>query len=330
MDDYEAISLIGRGSFGTVSKIKRKVDGKILVWKEMDYKLMSDREKSQIVSEVNILRELRHPHIVRYYDRIIDRANSRIYIVMEYLAGGDLQQLIKRRKHECKYFEEEWIWRLFIQIVLALKECHSHTEGGVQKPILHRDLKPGNLMLDSKGLVKLGDFGLARELSSTSRFATTYVGTPFYMSPEMVNEQRYDERSDVWALGCLLYELTALRPPFQAGNQLKLAVRINDGRFSRLPPHFSSGLYDTIRWLLNVDINKRPSIRELEKLTHVRPYLLEYKLNVREFQVSIFIQKYNARRKLYKEREMKLKQRDKKVMEMERWLHMKERETRSS
>jgi serine/threonine protein kinase len=83
-------------------------------------------------------------------------------------------------------------------MVLALKECHRHKENGVLKPILHRDLKPGNVMMDKEGNFKLGDFGLAKELSSQSKFAKSFVGTPFYMSPEMIKEQTYDERSDIW------------------------------------------------------------------------------------------------------------------------------------
>ena len=102
VDMYEKIADIGNGkstetlihhigSFGKVCKIRRKSDGKVLVWKELSYGKMSDKEKSQLVSEVNILKELSHPHIVQYYDRIIDKANAKIYIVMEYCEGGDLQ-----------------------------------------------------------------------------------------------------------------------------------------------------------------------------------------------------------------------------------------------
>lgn len=100
MENYEKISEIGKGSFGAVSKIKRKADGKILVWKELNYGRMSDKEKQQLVSEVNILRELKHPNIVRYYDRIIDKEQSKIFIVMEYCEGGDMAGLIKKHKRE--------------------------------------------------------------------------------------------------------------------------------------------------------------------------------------------------------------------------------------
>jgi len=284
---------------------------------------MREKEKQLVVSEVNILRELRHPFIVRYYDRIIDKAATKIYIVMEFCEGGDLGGLIKRCKKEgcvggrwlpaaaramrmrantpppsstliecclslrcptpplpCSTaIEEEFVWHVFTQTVMALKECHRHREGsgaaaggaaaaagagaaagaaggsGRITPILHRDLKPGNIFLDGQRNIKVGDFGLAKELSSESKFATTNVGTPFYMSPEMVNECKYNEKSDIWALGCLLYELCALAPPFDATNQLSLAVKINAGKFARIPAKYSEDLYRAIRWMLTLEVS---------------------------------------------------------------------------
>jgi NIMA (never in mitosis gene a)-related kinase 2 len=94
--------------------------------------------------------------------------------------------------------DEDIIWRIFSQIVLALKDCHRRVENGERKPILHRDLKPANIMLDQDENLKIGDFGLAKELSGESKLARTNVGTPFYMSPELVNGNKYDERSDIW------------------------------------------------------------------------------------------------------------------------------------
>jgi len=168
---------------------------------------------------VNILRELRHPYIVRYYDRIIDKASTRIYIVMEYCEGGDLGRVIKRCRREKTYLDEAFIWKCFSQMVLAIKDCHRHKEpvpassggaGGSSssaaaervKPILHRDLKPGNIFLDSSRNIKIGDFGLAKELASESKYAVTNVGTPFYMSPEQINEQHYNEKSDICEKPC--------------------------------------------------------------------------------------------------------------------------------
>uniref|UniRef100_K3WG65 non-specific serine/threonine protein kinase n=1 Tax=Globisporangium ultimum (strain ATCC 200006 / CBS 805.95 / DAOM BR144) TaxID=431595 RepID=K3WG65_GLOUD len=276
MDAYEQVKVIGKGSFGVVTQIVRKADGKALVWKEVNYGQMSEKEKQLIVSEVNILRELRHPHIVRYLDRVIDKQATKIYIVMEYCEGGDLSQYIKRKKREGSYIEEGFIWHIFTHIFLALKECHRHREGNVVRPILHRDIKPGNIFLDSNNNAKLGDFGLAKELSSESRFAQTNVGTPYYMSPEMVNEMTYDERSDIWALGCLLYEMATLAPPFDATNQLALAKKINAGKFTRIPQQYSEGLFQVIRWMLHRQRSRRPRIEDLERVPQLQQRLRAY------------------------------------------------------
>lgn len=112
MDNYEKVADIGKGSFGIVSKIKRKADGRIFVWKELNYGKMSEKEKVQLVSEVNILRELKHPNIVRYYDRIIDKKQSKIYIVMEFCEKGDMAALIKQCKKKREHVPEELAWKV--------------------------------------------------------------------------------------------------------------------------------------------------------------------------------------------------------------------------
>ena len=144
MENYEKIGDIGKGSFGAVAKIKRKSDGRTLVWKELNYGRMSEKEKQLLVTEVNILRELKHPNIVRYYDRIIDKESSRIYIVMEYCEQGDMAQLIKRCKKQKENVPEEMAWKILAQMTLGLFECHRRKDG----KILHRDLKPGNVFID--------------------------------------------------------------------------------------------------------------------------------------------------------------------------------------
>jgi len=100
MDQYEVLGSVAVGQFGKVSKIRRRADQRVMVWKEVQYSKMSEKEKQQLVDEVNILRDLRHPNIVRYYDRVIDKENSRIYIVMEFCDGGDLAAVIQRLRKE--------------------------------------------------------------------------------------------------------------------------------------------------------------------------------------------------------------------------------------
>ncbi|OPJ72313.1 serine/threonine-protein kinase Nek2 [Patagioenas fasciata monilis] len=259
-DDYDVLVTIGTGSYGKCRMVRRKADGKILVWKELDYGLMTEAEKQMLVSEVNLLRELRHPNIVRYYDRIIDRSSTTLYIVMEYCDGGDLATLIAKCTKERSHLEESFVLRVLTQLTLALKECHRRSDGGVT---VHRDLKPANVFLDSKQNVKLGDFGLARILHHDTSFAKTFVGTPYYMSPEQMNHMSYNEKSDIWSLGCLLYELCALLPPFRAYNQKELAEKIREGKFRRIPYRYSEQLNELIKEMLNVKDYCRPSVEDI-------------------------------------------------------------------
>jgi NIMA (never in mitosis gene a)-related kinase len=134
-----------------------------------------------------------------------------------------------------------------MQIVLALRECHEHKERG---KILHRDIKPGNVFFDVHNNVKLGDFGLSRILSEESIYAKTNVGTPYYMSPEQINEASYDEKTDIWSTGCVLYEMVALRPPFQASNPIALATKIVDAKIERIPERYSILLEKIIQSML--------------------------------------------------------------------------------
>eukprot|EP00347_Sterkiella_histriomuscorum_P012471 403368448 len=260
METFEKISDIGKGSFGTVSKIRRKADGKILCWKEMNYGKMSEKEKQLLVNEVNILRELDHPNIVKYYDRILYKEKATIYIVMEYCEKGDMAQLIRRLKRDKEYLPEAKIWKILAQVIYALFTCHRRTEG---KKILHRDLKPGNILFDNQGNAKLADFGLSRIMGDQSVFAYTHVGTPYYMSPEQISEQKYNEKSDIWSAGCVIYELASLRAPFEATNQIQLAMKIKNGKFDRIPNQYSDELFRVIQQMMTLDQLKRPSVDEI-------------------------------------------------------------------
>ncbi|OBZ70768.1 G2-specific protein kinase nim-1 [Grifola frondosa] len=274
---YEPLDVIGNGSFGIIRKVRRKTDGVIFARKELNFERMTERDRKQIVSEVNILKELHHEHIVRYHDRHVDRDAGILYIVMEYCGGGDLSSVIKQAQRHNRLIPEDTIWNYFMQILLALNHCHhpncsgrsSDVTGAERRPqILHRDLKPDNVFLDEHNTVKLGDFGLSKALPQAS-FANTYVGTPYYMSPELMQEKAYDSKSDVWSLGCLIYELCALKPPFhEAKTHAELSILIRNGRIPPLPKGYSSALTATIKSMLNLNPAMRPSASQL--LQHER------------------------------------------------------------
>jgi NIMA (never in mitosis gene a)-related kinase len=200
---------------------------------------------------------------------------------MEYCEGGDMSGVIKKCKRDRDFLPEEIIWKIFMQIALALHECHKRKDG----KILHRDLKPANIFLDSSMNVKLGDFGLSRMMGQESEFAKTHVGTPYYMSPEQITESRYNEKSDIWSLGCLLYEFASLSPPFEALNIGALAVKVRSGKVEKLPTRYSEELQRVVNWMLSLDPNLRPSVEDLLNLPQISLRIREKKL--RENQLAL-------------------------------------------
>ncbi|EGN95780.1 hypothetical protein SERLA73DRAFT_76842 [Serpula lacrymans var. lacrymans S7.3] len=312
LDLYDPLDVIGNGSFGIIRKVRRKSDGLVFARKELNFERMTERDRKQIVSEVNILKELHHEHIVRYHDRHVDREAGILYILMEYCGGGDLSTIIKQAQRHNRPIPEDTIWNYFMQILLALHHCH-HPNGpgksgssgsdGESKDkraqVLHRDLKPDNVFLDEANTVKLGDFGLSKALVQAS-FANTYVGTPYYMSPELMQEKAYDSKSDIWSLGCLIYELCALKPPFhEAKTHAELSIFIRNGRIPPLPRGYSVALSGVIKAMLNLNPAMRPSTAQL--LQHER---LELVFKVSETEKMLTTVKNHKAAIVTKEREI--------------------------
>lgn len=262
LQDYEVLAVMGNGAFGTCYKVKDKTTGELYAWKGMNYDELDDEKCDSLISEISVLRQLQHPNIVQYYHHLVNREAKSIYIVMECCDGGDLAQLIQQARMQRQRFEEQYIWRVLFQLCRALQVCHNKIPSGT---ILHRDIKPANVFLDASGNVKLGDFGLARVLRRDQCFAASFVGTPHYMSPELVKGRQYDRKSDVWAVGCLIYELCALRPPFRGRAFAQLSDNIAHGQFSCIPGVYSSDLQSIIGFMLAVDHEQRPGIEVITR-----------------------------------------------------------------
>lgn len=172
-----------------------------------------------------------------------------------------MQSRIKEQKG--KYFPEEQIMDWFTQICLAIKHIHD-------KKILHRDLKSQNIFLTKNGLIKLGDFGIAKCLNFTLEKAKTVVGTPYYLSPEIVENKPYSFKSDIWSLGVLLYEMTCLKMPFDASSLPMLYVKIVRGSYNPIPNIYSKDLKNLIGLLLNTNVDKRISINDILRLPFMK------------------------------------------------------------
>ncbi|KNZ62442.1 NEK protein kinase [Puccinia sorghi] len=315
---FEPLDIIGTGSFGIIRKVKRCSDGLILARKELNYGRMDERDLRQLGEEVNILQNLRgNEHIVKYFERYVDKQNFMLYILMEYCSQGDLAGVISRCRRDQVHLSEDTIWSYLAQITTALADCHSaevSEDGGKKKPIiLHRDIKPENVFLNHFGLVKLGDFGLSKAMEMAA-FTNTYVGTPYYMSPELINGQQYDVKSDIWALGCLIYELCAWHPPFhQAQTQPELAKLIREGKIPNLPRGYSSQLTALIKSMLRQDPKLRPDAKTILMVEQVKHQTRVLEVHRYARELTKKQTELEEREKALEERENKLKSRESKL-----------------
>ena len=247
---------IGAGSYATVYKVQRKIDKQILVLKKIPF--YQNENKANIEdakNEARILKQLEYKYIVKCFDSFEE--NNSLNIVMEYCERGDLSSFLKEYKQKNKYLSENIIWKFFIQISLGLAYIHHHK-------ILHRDLKTLNIFLTKNLDVKIGDLGVAKILQNTLH-AYTFIGTPFYLSPEICEEKPYNEKSDVWALGCILYELCTFKHPYNAKNQPALFLKIISGNYDPIGDNYnySNDLKKMIESLLEKNYINRPSMKEI-------------------------------------------------------------------
>ena len=244
---------LGRGTSGIVYKVRHIVEGKDYVVKVIDLGKLSQKKQAQSMKEVEILKRVNHPHIIRYYDSVIHEKS--LFIMTEYASGGDLQKKIDRYKLNKRLLEEGQIWAWTYELSLALKYLHKHK-------ILHRDIKCMNIFLDKSNRIKLGDFGLAKILHNKEIKSST-VGTPLYLSPEQIRHLPYGLKVDIWGLGCVLYKLCALDPPFLGENLNTLGQNIVVKSFKSLPPKFTPKLVSFITNLLEKNPKSRPSVLEV-------------------------------------------------------------------
>jgi NIMA (never in mitosis gene a)-related kinase len=196
-----------------------------------------------------------HPYIIKFKEVYVTRSDK-LVLVMEYAQGGDLSKRISEQKSRGRYFEEELILDWFTQICLAIKHVHD-------RKIIHRDIKGQNIFLTSTNKCKLGDFGIARALTSTLEKVKTVIGTPYYLSPEIIESKPYSFASDIWSLGVLLYEMCMLKPPFVGQSLQFLALKIVQGQYEPLHPSFSMSMRNLVNSMLQLDPNRRPSVNQI-------------------------------------------------------------------
>eukprot|EP01060_Flectonema_neradi_P020827 TRINITY_DN2832_c1_g1_i1.p1 TRINITY_DN2832_c1_g1~~TRINITY_DN2832_c1_g1_i1.p1 ORF type:complete len:465 (+),score=54.64 TRINITY_DN2832_c1_g1_i1:42-1397(+) len=249
MSRYHSIRIVGQGSFGAAILVTRGEEQ--FIAKEMNIGKMSPVERESVDTEIKILSALSHPNIVRYEECVA--AGHILYIVMEFADGGDLYQRIQSLERP---MSEDGVLYIFAQICLAVRHLHS-------RKILHRDLKTQNVFMTKDNIVKLGDFGLATALRHTWQQAHSLCGTPHYFSPELVAGRPYNNKADIWSMGCILYELLTQRFAFTGTTLQEIMSRIQCEQPAPIPQHYSDGLKRILSRMLCKEQAIRPNIDAL-------------------------------------------------------------------
>ena len=261
--NYSIISKISIGSFGVIYKAVKNFN--YFAIKEIFLKREEKEEIERIKEEAKLLEKLQNclfnnnEYIVQYFESF--EQNDNFYIVMEYCDKGDLDSFIKERKEQNNFLSEDEIWKIFIEISIGIGIIH-------RNKIIHRDLKPLNIFLTIKNNKKIGDFGVSKLLNNQKK-ATTITGTFYYLSPEICNQNSYDFKSDIWSLGCILYELCTFNHAFDGNNPVEIYKKIKSGKYEDINSvnkkyvKYSRYLVNMISKILNVNPNNRPSINSI-------------------------------------------------------------------
>lgn len=260
LKDFEEIKLLGKGAFAQVYQVKRKCDGNIYAMKKVKFAAMSQKERDNALNEIRILASVQHANIIGYMESFYDDDTKTLNIVMDFANEGDLDSKIKKHIQNRTNFPENEVWSYLIQILSGLKSLH-------KAKIMHRDLKCANIFVKD-GILKLGDLNVSKLIKGGMHH--TQTGTPYYASPEVWSNKPYDYKSDIWSVGCIIYELCALKPPFRAQGLEELFKVVTRGKFDPIPRTYSADLQQIIAIMLQVNPSLRPDVDRLLK----NPYII--------------------------------------------------------
>lgn len=287
LNDFEILQILGEGSYGFVAKVRSRLNHKIYAMKKVDFsKISTEKEKQLCLNEISIIQKMDSPYVNKYYKYFFEN-NNVLYIIMEFMDNGDLDGFINAHKVLNKPIEEEELWNIFYQSMSGLIFIHS-------KGIIHRDIKPANLFMSNEKKIKIGDFGVSALVNENKNAymnqinpqinqqlfsSNTRVGSPVFMSPEIMKNEAYDQKVDVYSMGCSFYQMCYFQYP-----RMPTPMENSQGertlRLVELPKvankyTYSQELVNIIDLMIEMDPNKRKSSKEIFQLIE-KEYMKNY------------------------------------------------------
>ena len=265
---FKIIKEIGSGAFGSVYKIQDKNDNKVYALKKIVLNKKNKEDLDSIKNEAYLLKTIDDENIIKYIDSFF--YDDSFYLITEFCSNSDLRSFINEHKKENKLINEQTLWEIILNLCNGIKIIHNNN-------MIHRDLKPENIFISDNYKIKIGDFGISKILNETN-YAQTFAGTLLYMAPEMINGDKYTNKVDIWALGCIIYELCTLDYCFSDNNILKLINKINSGKHGIIDTkYYNDRLQNLIDLSLKKNYRERASIEDIIAISKKKQTLNEIK-----------------------------------------------------
>ncbi|CAI2385852.1 unnamed protein product [Moneuplotes crassus] len=289
LDLYELIQEVGSGAYSTVYKAKKITDGRIYGIKKINISPLNYKERMNALNEITLLSGIEHPNVVQYKDSFLSDESKYLCLVMDFAPEGDVFAKIKKAKMDVELIDEGEIWNIIIQVLRGLKSLHA-------QHIVHRDIKSANIFLYQDGLVKIGDLNVSKILKDGMNY--TQTGTPYYASPEVWENKKYDGRSDIWSLGCVLFECLMHDPPFKEACSKFDINLLKTTPVPKIDPQYgySDDIEQLVNMMLIVDTDLRPTAEKILSYPIVQEMEERYcTQNFTETEVKIDNKKINKK-----------------------------------